>query len=142
MDARGIPDHLGIRAHQDVVAPAFQLLTFRTVYDFIIFPVISNPHNRFYSFQDSVFKVQLIIAQVDLIRQWTDQKECGILGADGRHSGGMMRKDQKWSEKDDHSKCNGRYLPHPGREDEKALNELDGPGEIEVLVDNETAVKM
>ena len=28
VDARGIPDHLGIRAHKDVVAPAFQLFAF------------------------------------------------------------------------------------------------------------------
>ena len=42
---RGVPDDLGIRADEDVAAPSFQLLSFRTVYDFIIFPIICNPHS-------------------------------------------------------------------------------------------------
>ena len=35
----------------------------------------------------------------------------------------------------------GDICPIPVVKTKKALNELDGPGEIEVLVDNETAVK-
>ena len=42
----------------------------------------------------------------------------------------------------DHSECNGRCVPDPGNQDKrKALQELSGSGEIEVLVDNETAVR-
>ena len=41
---RSIPDNLGIRAYKDVLSPALQLFSFRAVYNFIILPVISNPH--------------------------------------------------------------------------------------------------
>ena len=36
----------------------------------------------------------------------------------------------------------GDICPIPVVKTKKALGELNGPGEIEVLVDNETAVKM
>ena len=40
-----IPDYLRVRADQDVITPAFQLFPAGTVYDFIIFPTICNPHD-------------------------------------------------------------------------------------------------
>ena len=53
-----------------------------------------------------------------------------------------MRKDQKWVRKMITVNAMGDICPIPVVKTKKALNELDGPGEIEVLVDNETAVKM
>ena len=37
------------------------------------------------------------------------------------------------------SRCNGRSLSDSGSEKQKALGKLQGAGQIEVLVDNETA---
>ena len=39
------------------------------------------------------------------------------------------------------SRCNGRSLSDSGSENKKALGKLQGAGQIEVLVDNETAMK-
>ncbi len=39
------------------------------------------------------------------------------------------------------SRCNGRALSDSGSENKKALGKLQGAGQIEVLVDNETAMK-
>lgn len=44
-------------------------------------------------------------------------------------------------EKDDHSKCNGRYLPDSGSKNKNAIKELKGSGVVETLVDNEIAVQ-
>lgn len=43
--AGGIPDGLGIWTHQELVAPALQLLSSAAIQQFKLFPSICNPHN-------------------------------------------------------------------------------------------------
>ena len=43
--AGGIPDGLGIWPHQELVAPALQLLSSAAIQQFKLFPSICNPHN-------------------------------------------------------------------------------------------------
>ena len=59
----------------------------------------------------------------------------------GKDDGVSRTKKDEERDKDDHSKCNGRYLPDSGGKDEESSRRTERPGEIEVLVDNETAVK-
>ena len=40
-----IPDDLRVRAYKNVLSPAFKLFTAAGIDDFIIFPIISSPHN-------------------------------------------------------------------------------------------------
>ena len=41
---RGIPDHLRIRAHKEILPPPFQFLPVGRINHFIVFPSICNPH--------------------------------------------------------------------------------------------------
>ena len=39
-----IPDNLWVWAHKDIIPPSLQFLSTGCIYNFIIFPSISNPH--------------------------------------------------------------------------------------------------
>ena len=51
----GIPDHLRIRTNQQIISPAFQLLSCGTVDNLVIFPLICNKHNPKPFLSNSIF---------------------------------------------------------------------------------------
>ena len=44
-----VPDYLRIGANKKIISPSFQFFSVRTIYNFIIFPVVCNPHNNILS---------------------------------------------------------------------------------------------
>lgn len=66
----GVPDDLGVRPYQEVAAPAFQFFPIRTVYYFIFFPMICNPHKMYPFCNLSMFSaihcsIEMGITEVD-----------------------------------------------------------------------------
>ncbi len=50
----GIPDHLRIRAYQYIISPALKFFTGGGIEDFIVLPVVCDPHNVKVSFLKSI----------------------------------------------------------------------------------------
>ena len=65
------PYGLGVRAHQDLPSPALQFLAIATVQQFIILPILRDPHRRSFSLILSIVRASYrsIILQIRRTRQ-------------------------------------------------------------------------